>query len=57
MRGPPSTNLFLAAFRFERSLGSIYRAVLPYAVLLLLAVLLITFVPALTLYPARLLGP
>ena len=54
MRGPPSTNLFLAAFRFERSLGS---AVLPYAVLLLLAVLLITFVPALTLYPARLLGP
>jgi tripartite ATP-independent transporter DctM subunit len=54
---PMGENLFLAAFRFELPLGRVYRATLPYALLLLLAVLLITFFPGLTLYPTRLLGP
>jgi tripartite ATP-independent transporter DctM subunit len=54
---PMGENLFLAAFRFEQPLGRVYRAVLPYALLLLVVVLLITFVPELTLLPTRLLGP
>ncbi len=48
---PMGENLFLSAYRFDATLPSIYRAVLPYAFILLLVVLAITYWPALTLAP------
>ena len=45
---PAGMNLFLSAYRFDRSLGDIYRSVLPFLLILLLGVLAITYIPALT---------
>ena len=52
---PMGENLFLSAYRFKRSLPQIYRATIPYVVILLITVLLITYLPALTLAPLALL--
>jgi TRAP-type C4-dicarboxylate transport system permease large subunit len=38
-------NLFLAAFRFERPLMEVYRASLPFFLILLVGVLAITYLP------------
>ncbi len=46
---PMGENLFLSAYRFKQSLPEIYRATIPYVMILLIAVLLITYVPAMTL--------
>jgi C4-dicarboxylate transporter DctM subunit len=46
---PMGENLFLAAYRFDRTLPSVYRAVLPYMAILLAIVLVITYWPALSL--------
>jgi tripartite ATP-independent transporter DctM subunit len=46
---PMGENLFLSAYRFKRSLPEIYRATIPYVVILLITVLLITYVPGMTL--------
>ena len=45
---PVGLNLFLASYRFERPLMTIYRAALPMLVILGIGVLLITYVPVLT---------
>ena len=45
---PMGENLFLAAYRFDASLPSVYRAVLPYVAIMLAVVLLITFWPAIS---------
>jgi len=45
---PVGMNLFLAAYRFDRSLGEVYRSVIPFLLILLLGVLVITYVPALS---------
>jgi TRAP-type C4-dicarboxylate transport system permease large subunit len=45
---PVGLNLFLASYRFERPLASIFRASLPLFVILGIGVLLITYVPWLT---------
>jgi tripartite ATP-independent transporter DctM subunit len=50
---PMGENLFLAAYRFDRPLAHIYRATLPYLLVLLVVVLLVTYWPALTLYPVE----
>jgi C4-dicarboxylate transporter DctM subunit len=47
---PMGENLFLASYRFERSLSELYRSVLPFIGILLAVVLLITYVPALSLW-------
>lgn len=46
---PMGENLFLAAYRFDATLPSIYRAVLPYVAIMLAVVLLITFWPAISI--------
>ncbi len=51
---PIGMNLFLSSFRFERPLPQVYRASVPFLLILLAVVLLITFVPWLTLGPMRL---
>ncbi|NNG45514.1 MAG: TRAP transporter large permease subunit [Deltaproteobacteria bacterium] len=45
---PAGMNLFLSAYRFDRSLGEVYRSVVPFLLILLLGVLVITYVPALS---------
>lgn len=50
---PAGLNLFIAAFRFERPLTELYRAVLPFILVMIAALALVTFVPALTVVPGR----
>ncbi len=45
---PAGMNLFLSAYRFDSSLGDVYRSVLPFLLILLLGVLVITYVPVLS---------
>jgi len=46
---PMGENLFLAAYRFDKSLAEVYRSTLPYVAILLAAVLLITYWPTASL--------
>jgi len=50
---PAGLNLFIAAFRFERPITQLYRAVLPFIVLMVVALGLVTYVPRLTVVPGR----
>ena len=54
---PAGLNLFIAAFRFNRPITTIYRAVVPFIALMILALLLVTYIPALTVVPKSLPGP
>jgi len=46
---PVGLNLFIASYRFERSITSLYMATLPWFVFLMISVVIITFVPQLSL--------
>ncbi len=46
---PVGMNLFIASYRFDRPVLQLYRATLPWFLILLLAVLIITYWPALSL--------
>ncbi len=50
---PVGMNLFIASYRFGKPVLELYRASLPFVLLLLLAVLVITYVPALSLLLVR----
>jgi tripartite ATP-independent transporter DctM subunit len=50
---PVGLNLCLSAYRFKQSMTSVYRATLPFYLILLVGVLLITYVPWLTMAPVR----
>lgn len=47
---PVGMNLFISSYRFERSVLDVYRATVPFFVILLATVLVITYWPALSLY-------
>ena len=42
---PVGLNLFLASYRFEESLSTIYRYTLPFLLVLVISVIIITYVP------------
>ncbi len=42
---PVGMNLFIASYRFEKSITELYQATLPFMVVLFIAVLIITYVP------------
>ena len=46
---PVGMNLFIASFRFDKSVAQLYRATLPFFFILLAAVLIITYWPGLSL--------
>ena len=46
---PVGINLFIASFRFEKSIIDVYSSTIPFFVILLFSVILITFWPTLTL--------
>ncbi len=54
---PLGLNLFIAGFRFQKPLPTIYRAVLPYIGILLGALLLVTYIPELSTWSSRLVDP
>ncbi|KAB2922885.1 MAG: TRAP transporter large permease subunit [Bacteroidetes bacterium] len=47
---PVGLNLFMASFRFKKSIGEVARATLPFILVLFIALLLITYVPELSLW-------
>jgi tripartite ATP-independent transporter DctM subunit len=47
---PVGMNLFIASYRFDRPVLEVYRATIPFFVILLITVLVITYWPALSLY-------
>jgi TRAP-type C4-dicarboxylate transport system permease large subunit len=53
---PMGENLFLSAYRFDGSLPQVYRATIPYVVILAVTILLITYLPWMTLAPLELVG-
>jgi C4-dicarboxylate transporter, DctM subunit len=52
---PVGLNLFIASSRFERPIVTLYKATLPFLLLLLLTLVLITYWPGLSLFLPRLL--
>ncbi len=53
---PMGENLFLSAYRFRKSLPQVYKATIPYVVILAITILLITYLPWMTLAPLDLLA-
>ncbi|MBK5260357.1 MAG: TRAP transporter large permease subunit [Thermoanaerobaculia bacterium] len=53
---PVGENLFVAAYRFDKPIGELARAVLPMVGVLLAGVIAITYVPALSLWLVRVLS-
>jgi tripartite ATP-independent transporter DctM subunit len=47
---PVGMNLFIASFRFEKPVAELYRATIPFMIVLLVAVLVITYLPKLSLF-------
>jgi C4-dicarboxylate transporter DctM subunit len=47
---PVGLNLFIASYRFEKPIMSVYSATLPFLLMLMLSVIIITFWPALSLF-------
>ncbi|MBV1873255.1 MAG: TRAP transporter large permease subunit, partial [Gammaproteobacteria bacterium] len=47
---PVGMNLFIASYRFKKPITELYRATIPFMLVLMGAVLLITFVPELTFF-------
>jgi C4-dicarboxylate transporter DctM subunit len=54
---PVGLNLFIASARFERPVVRLYRATLPFLLLLVLTLLLITYWPGLSLFLPGLMKP
>ncbi|MCH7833522.1 MAG: TRAP transporter large permease subunit, partial [Proteobacteria bacterium] len=50
MTPPVGLNLFIASFRFEKSIMHVYSATFPFLIILTLSVILITFWPELSLW-------
>jgi TRAP-type C4-dicarboxylate transport system permease large subunit len=49
-------NLFIASFRFNQPVVTLYRATLPFLLILLITLLLITYIPELSLWLVELIG-
>jgi C4-dicarboxylate transporter, DctM subunit len=50
---PVGMNLFIASYRFRKSITELYSATIPFMFVLILALLLITYVPELSLFLVR----
>src|SRR5438270_4951861 len=48
---PAGLNLFIAAFRFGRPITELYRAVIPFILLMVVALTAVTYIPRLTVVP------
>jgi len=50
---PIGMNLFIASLKFEKPVTTLYRAAIPYLVLMILLMILITYVPTVSLFAIR----
>jgi C4-dicarboxylate transporter, DctM subunit len=48
---PVGLNLFITSFKFQRPIGEVIRATLPFLAAMILALALVTYIPALTVVP------
>jgi TRAP-type C4-dicarboxylate transport system permease large subunit len=46
---PVGMNLFISCFRFKRSIISLYRAAIPFIIILLIGLMVITYVPQISI--------
>jgi len=53
---PVGLNLFIASFRFKQPIFRLYRAALPFLLILIIALLIITYIPALSMTLVNLFG-
>ena len=53
---PVGLNLFLASYRFDKSIVTLYRATLPFLALLMITLIIITYFPIITLLLVNLWG-
>ncbi len=53
---PVGINLFVASYRFQRPVVSLYRATLPFLLLMMIALIIITYVPQVSLFLVEYLG-
>jgi len=53
---PVGLNLFLASYRFNKPIVTLYRATLPFLALLMITLIIITYFPALSLFLVNLWG-
>ena len=55
---PVGMNLFIASFRFNKSIPRLYAATIPFLLILLVALLIITYIPEISLFLVNtILGP
>jgi hypothetical protein len=54
---PLGLNLFISSFRFEKTLPTVYKAVLPFILILTSVLLLVSYVPKLSTWSSRLVAP
>jgi len=47
---PVGINLFISSFRFNKSVPALYRAAVPFLIILLVGLMLITYIPELSLW-------
>jgi len=52
---PIGLNLFIASYRFKRSITELYRVSLPFLFIMLIALIVITYIPALSLFLVNLM--
>ena len=50
---PVGMNLFISCFRFQKPVLSLYRATVPFLIILLIGLALITYMPQLSLWPVQ----
>ncbi len=53
---PVGLNLFIASFRFDQPVIKLYKAAIPFLIILLAALIIITYVPDLSLFLVKLFG-
>ena len=53
---PVGLNLFIASFRFNKPVIKLYRAAVPFIVIMLIALIIITYIPSLSLYLVEMFG-
>lgn len=53
---PVGLNLFLASYRFDKSIVTLYRATLPFLALLMITLIIITYFPVISLFLVNLWG-
>ena len=53
---PVGLNLFIASFRFNKSILKLYLSALPFLLIYLISLLIITYVPELSLWLVRIFG-